>query len=229
MNHPRMISILVCVLLFQQSTCLAEPVSATLRVLDEEGHPIPSFEANTSYEWQWGGWTQGQNGVVELDSRKFHFAREKRVKRCEIFIRAPGFAPRIISLDEPSGKIERQVILTKGKPITLTLRTSGGGAIPDSLTPIVFYPQHESLIKMSQRRNNGKLNNHLSEFYPRSVFHATRPTPPGAPHRRARAPAGDAPWPRPETVRGATRDTPSPETNPTHRTAALPLARGHVP
>lgn len=147
---------------------LAEPVSVALQVSDSSGAPVPLFEANTCYEWQWGGWARGCDGKLELDTSKFFFARDALVKRCEVFIRAPGLAPCVVPINEPHGRIERQVTLTTGKRITLALH-SDSGLIPESLTPIVYYPQHESLIRMSQRREKGTVKYRLSKFYPTEV------------------------------------------------------------
>ncbi len=117
-----------------------------LKVLDPGGKPVPEFEvevlaANVNLSWE-----TGKDGDIDVWLRPDNILIPGGVRRYQIIVRAAGFAPAIIEMDRPEGNIEQKVTLTKGQCIELVLTAKNGRAIPDTLEPIVVFPDFQKEI-----------------------------------------------------------------------------------
>jgi thiol-disulfide isomerase/thioredoxin len=121
--------------------------SVHLKVIDSDGKPIPGFDVRVySSEEGFAPWRQGKEGEILLQSKDGDFPFFGRAMRYQIIIRAPGFAPKIFEMDRSRGDIERTVTLNKGRPVELQLTTSDKRVIPQTLVPIIAFPDFQEIV-----------------------------------------------------------------------------------
>ncbi len=140
-------------------------LSVHLNVADENGHEIESFEVLfDSHEYGSSAWKTGHNGEMALGKEDFPGYRLKGqlAVRYQLIIRAAGYAPELIVLDNLKGDIQKQIILQSGKR-ELILRTADGREIPNEVVPMVVFSDFEkkalrSYQSWSRGRNPADLN-----------------------------------------------------------------------
>ncbi len=107
-----------------------------IRVVDEEGAPVPDAQAllRRIGDPQSGReWISVEGGALLLPSP----GRWPLSGTCEVLVRARGHALWRAPLEDV-GRQELRVALSPGRRLELVLRTLDERPIPDSLTPIVF-------------------------------------------------------------------------------------------
>lgn len=132
---------LVCVIGIGRSEA-QEAFSIRLKVIDEDGSKINTFEVLChTHEYAWIRWKQGHKGELLLDAEHWDIL-DWGATCYQLIIRAPGYAPKILKLDNPKGDIKKEIVLHKGRR-ELILSTADGRAIPPSLEPIVVFKEFE--------------------------------------------------------------------------------------
>lgn len=133
----------------------ASGLNIHLRVFDSEGKHVPEFEVTVhSHDGVHIPWKQGKDGEIEVRLSGVGVAR-----RYQVVVRATGFAPAIIEMDRPEGDIEQTVRLTKGQRIELVLTSKDGRAVPETLEPIVVFPDFQKRVWRSfQHRGRNELD-----------------------------------------------------------------------
>ena len=93
-------------------------------------------------------WRNSDNGALRF---KLHdlppglWSRSTKTPRFEMIVRAKGYAPAVVTMDRPKrgSKIARTMTLHEGRRVEMTLRVADGRAGSETLTPLIYLPDHQ--------------------------------------------------------------------------------------
>ncbi len=128
----------------QPSDELAKAPSLMLKIVNELGEPIEWAEADLRERDSnaYGvAWIKAEEGIIHFDERELARRNVRRTTAgwLDVFVRAEGYAPKVLSLEWPAARSTLEVVLGKGRRIELTLEPPEGMKIPDSLEPATFF------------------------------------------------------------------------------------------
>ncbi|HEY4261820.1 MAG TPA: thioredoxin-like domain-containing protein [Schlesneria sp.] len=133
---------------------LADVTDLRLRVVGEDGKPIPKFEAmvhtaNAGY----GRWVGGRDGLVFLGG-----ATEYRDAALEILVRANGYSPIIARFAtkerDKLTKGEATVTLRRGQKVQLQFHLPEGMTWPKGAVPEAYFDDLQSRVRMMRQPVN---------------------------------------------------------------------------
>ncbi len=133
---------------------LAEVTDLRLKVIDEDGKPLPKFEAmvhtaNAGY----GRWAGGRDGLVFLGG-----ATEYRDAALEILVRANGHSPIVARFAtterDKLTKGEATVTLPRGQRVQLQFHLPEGMAWPKGALPEAYFDDLQQRVRMMRQPVN---------------------------------------------------------------------------
>ncbi len=166
MKSSTVISLFLLTTLFSGTVNAESYPAIFLKVIGNKGKPVSDFQVSVIDGHSSRGWQNGKEGNIRLGGYLFSSIERSKSIQCDLIIRAEGYAPRIVGVDEPAKEVKLKVKLKEGRPVRLTIKDQTGRPIPQSLRPVLFYKRHESLAMRCQRIDDGTLPSDITEFYP---------------------------------------------------------------
>ncbi len=136
--------------------CLAStPVNLVLTVLGPEDEPLPQFEALIhSHQHGYVSWQRGTDGKIDFWSEGVQTLRTSAEPQFQVIVRAPNLAPAVLHSENTGNWMHETVKLTPGRLIDLSIRTADGTPLPESVTPLVVYPDFTGRVRAARQPEN---------------------------------------------------------------------------
>jgi thiol-disulfide isomerase/thioredoxin len=167
-------TLLLQILIFTTVTAAAMPaqnkIAVDLKVVDSNQKPIPEFEvAIFTHRTGISSWKKGKDGIISIrrDEPLYYHIDIRSVNH--IIVRTCDYTPHILKIEHLDKYIQRKISLTKGLSIDLVLTTADGRSIPESLIPMIVFPEYEPRIWMNNQTYDGEYR-HRSDYNMHSLF-----------------------------------------------------------
>lgn len=134
---------------------MAELADLRLRVVDEQGAPLPRFEA-MAHAADAGGspWAAGRDGVVPLGG----FWARRGAAPLDVVVRADGFAPTLARFAGPRleglRRGEAAITLRRGRPVRVRFKLPEGMTWPGGALPEAYFDDQEKWVRIMRQPGN---------------------------------------------------------------------------